>query len=118
MHEDRRCILIHCGVQVSTPHSVGFARLASEVFYPIRKVKLALLDIKYLTGWGYIKKLTLFTRVNGICKSLLTGLTVPSDFRLLTASSVLQPNNLKPPTKLTLMSEGAQRKRKKFFSFT
>jgi hypothetical protein len=40
---------------------------------------------------------------------------VPSDFRLLTASSVLQPNNLKPPTKLTLMSEGAQRKRKKFF---
>jgi hypothetical protein len=23
----------HCGVQVSTPHSVGFARLASEAFY-------------------------------------------------------------------------------------
>ena len=41
------------GVQVSTPHSVGFARLASEAFYPIRKVKLALLDIKYLTGWGF-----------------------------------------------------------------
>ena len=76
-----------CGVQVSTPHSVGFARLASEAFYPVRKVALALLDIKYLTGWGYIKKLTLFTRVNGICKSLLTGLTVPSDFRLFTTSS-------------------------------
>jgi hypothetical protein len=28
-----RCILSHCGVQVSTPHSVGFARLASEAFY-------------------------------------------------------------------------------------
>ena len=28
-----RCILGHCGVQVSTPHSVGFARLASESFY-------------------------------------------------------------------------------------
>ena len=28
-----RCILRHCGVQVSTPHSVGFARLASEAFY-------------------------------------------------------------------------------------
>ena len=23
----------HCGVQVSTPHSVGFARLAAEAFY-------------------------------------------------------------------------------------
>ena len=23
----------HCGVQVSTPHSVGFERLASEAFY-------------------------------------------------------------------------------------
>jgi len=23
----------HCGVQVSTPHSFGFARLASEAFY-------------------------------------------------------------------------------------
>ena len=56
MHEDRRCILSHCGVKVSKPHFVGFARLASEAFYPIRKVKLALLDIKYLTGWGYIKK--------------------------------------------------------------
>ena len=38
----------HCGVQVSTPHSVGFARLASELF------------------------------------------TVPSDFRLFTASSSLK----------------------------
>jgi hypothetical protein len=28
-----RCILSHCGVQVSTPHSVGFARLASEAFF-------------------------------------------------------------------------------------
>jgi hypothetical protein len=28
-----RCILSHCGVQVSTPHSVGFARLASGAFY-------------------------------------------------------------------------------------
>jgi hypothetical protein len=28
-----RCILSHCGVQVSTPHSVGFARLASAAFY-------------------------------------------------------------------------------------
>ena len=28
-----RFILSHCGVQVSTPHSVGFARLAPEAFY-------------------------------------------------------------------------------------
>jgi len=28
-----RCILSHCGAQVSTPHSVGFARLASDAFY-------------------------------------------------------------------------------------
>jgi len=28
-----RCILSHCSVQVSTPHSFGFARLASEAFY-------------------------------------------------------------------------------------
>ena len=28
-----RCILSHCSVQVSTPHSLGFARLASGAFY-------------------------------------------------------------------------------------
>jgi len=28
-----RCILRHCGVPMSTPHSSGFARLASEAFY-------------------------------------------------------------------------------------
>jgi hypothetical protein len=28
-----RCILRHCGVPVSTPHSSGFARLAFEAFY-------------------------------------------------------------------------------------
>ena len=27
-----RCILSHCGVPVSTPHSFVFARLASETF--------------------------------------------------------------------------------------
>ena len=26
------CILRHCGVPISTPHSSGFARLASEAF--------------------------------------------------------------------------------------
>jgi hypothetical protein len=28
-----RCILRHCGVPVSTPHSSGFARLEFEAFY-------------------------------------------------------------------------------------
>ena len=28
-----RCILSHCGVQISTPHSIVFARLASEAIY-------------------------------------------------------------------------------------
>jgi len=28
-----RCILSHCGVHASTPHSFVFARLASEAFY-------------------------------------------------------------------------------------
>jgi hypothetical protein len=28
-----RCILSHCGVPVSTPHSFVFARLAAESFY-------------------------------------------------------------------------------------
>jgi hypothetical protein len=28
-----RCILRHCGVTTSTPHSSGFARLAYEAFY-------------------------------------------------------------------------------------
>jgi len=28
-----RCILRHYGVPISTPHSSGFARLASEAFY-------------------------------------------------------------------------------------
>ncbi|MCX5906226.1 MAG: hypothetical protein NTY64_03315 [Deltaproteobacteria bacterium] len=28
-----RCIPRHCGVQLSTPHSSGFARLASGAFY-------------------------------------------------------------------------------------
>jgi len=27
------CILRHCGVPICTPHSSGFARLASEAFY-------------------------------------------------------------------------------------
>jgi len=28
-----RCILRHCGVRISTPHSSGFARLACGTFY-------------------------------------------------------------------------------------
>jgi hypothetical protein len=28
-----RCILCHCGVRASTPHSSGFARLACGAFY-------------------------------------------------------------------------------------
>ena len=30
-----RCILRHCGVRKSTPHSSGFARLASGAFYEV-----------------------------------------------------------------------------------
>ncbi len=33
-------ILRHCGVQVSTPHSVGFARLAAETFYCAAEFRL------------------------------------------------------------------------------
>jgi len=32
-HAALRCILRHCGVPVSKPHSSGFARLASGAFY-------------------------------------------------------------------------------------
>jgi len=41
-----RCILSHCGVQVSTPHSVGFAHLASEAFY---------CAVWFSTFYGFIK---------------------------------------------------------------
>jgi hypothetical protein len=30
-----RCILRHCGVRQSTPHSSGFARLACGTFYEV-----------------------------------------------------------------------------------
>lgn len=34
------CILRHCGVATSTPHSSGFARLAFGAFYePVRVVR-------------------------------------------------------------------------------
>jgi hypothetical protein len=41
-----RCILRHCGVPVSTPHSSGFARLAFEAFYFV---------VGFLTLYGIIK---------------------------------------------------------------
>ena len=40
-----RCILSHCGVPVSTPHSFVFARLASESFYFV---------VRYPTFYGII----------------------------------------------------------------
>jgi len=41
-----RCILSHCSVQVSTLHSLGFARLASGAFY---------CAVRFLTFYDFIK---------------------------------------------------------------
>ena len=52
----------HCGVQVSTPHSVGFARLASETFYCAAEFRL-------FTYYFLIIFILKEFFVNGYCKT-------------------------------------------------